>query len=71
MLLNTQWFRSRESTHWLTSCLREIAFETLNNTVAEVQILAQVDTKADRRAEAEVETLSETETELEANKLPG
>ena len=33
--------------------------------------MAQVDTKADRRAEAEVETLSETQTELEAKKLPG
>ena len=45
-----------------------IAFETLSNTLAEAQIIAQVNTPPDMRAELEVDKLSDTVTELEAEK---
>lgn len=65
MLLTIQWCWRRQSTHWLTYCLREIAFETVTNTLAQQPTLVHVYTSAHRGAEVEVKTLSDTVVELE------
>ena len=67
-LIRVQFEELTQHIGWNANWLREIAFETLSNTLADAQSLAKVDRPADRQAEVEVETLGDTVAELKAKK---